>query len=146
RGAEVAEKTVSAARLQVVRVQLEVPGSLSVSALNNPSGRRARHAWSSFRSFAEMEDAGASLPLQCQLHHFPGTEKPKGQSRETKPAVDDELGVADLVDAAAQAAGERVVADDRAAVGLADLPAVGVAREHDVGAQRGDLPQVVREM
>jgi len=77
------------------------------------------------------------LVLFCaerDLHRMRRAEQSHLEARRADAAVDDHPGVVDAVDAGAHFAGEGVLAEQRGAVGPADLAAVGVAGEADVGS------------
>lgn len=63
-----------------------------------------------------------------------GAEEAHAEAGDAQAAVDDHPGAVDFVDAGAHGGGEGVLAEEGAAVGPADLSAVGVAGEADVGA------------
>src|SRR4051812_39347521 len=76
-----------------------------------------------------------SHPRQPQVQDFRRAEESHRQSAEPEAAVDDQPGPVDPVDSTAQAVGEGVVAEDGHAARQADLPAVRVAGQEQVGLE-----------
>ena len=74
---------------------------------------------------------------QRHQHGMGRAEHAEAQAGGADAAVDDHPGAVDAVDAGALAGGEGILAEEGAAVGPADLAAVGVAGEADIGAGGG---------
>ncbi len=79
------------------------------------------------------------------LHHLRRAKDPDRPARPAQPAADNQLGGADLPASVGHRHRQRVVGQHRSAIGQTDLPAVRVAREHQVGLKRLD-EQTARRM